>query len=280
MRGIIGGCRVEWGAIALVLALLGTAERAAAQPETVTTCVSRGADLSLFTMPVGDTAAFQDSIRRAEPLPHPGYVGEQPWFTLKEPIAFPAGRGLRLTTYGRPRFIGGDLLRRVGEYRGVGVYADRNAWWRVEVFYLPLRAGCEFQPYTPPHWGIECSSLGCPFTAESPPAGAVCRLRGDELVWEDERRPEAATRYAESRRWYAAGRPVTFKGRGFERVGLPQVLPPGSVRRIGEVDGVGVYVGSAEAGADRIWGFYVPVRRGCEFQLYEDTTMHHTVRGE
>ena len=146
---------------------------------------------------------------------------------------------------------------------------------------LPSRArGCEFQPYTTPHWGIPCSSLGCPFTADSRPVGAVCRLRGDELVWEDERRPEAAAQYAESRRWYAADRPVTFKGHDFSKIGLPLVMPPGSVRRIGEVDGVGVYVGSAESGADRTWGFYAPVRRGCEFQLYEDTAMYHSVRGE
>ena len=82
MREIIAGWRAGWFATAVVLTLLGTAERAAAQPETVTTCVGRGAELSLFTMPVGDTAAFQDSIRRAESLPHPGYAGEQPWFTL------------------------------------------------------------------------------------------------------------------------------------------------------------------------------------------------------
>jgi len=277
LRGIIACCRAGWVATALVLALLGTAERAAAQPEMVTTCVSRGGGLSLFTMPVGDTAAFQDSIRRAEPLPHPHYAGEQPWFTVGEPFAF---RGQRLVKYGLPRFIEGHLLRRVGEHAGVGVSVDRDAWWLVGALYLPVRGGCEFQPYQPPHSGIPCQSLGCPFALENPPAGAVCRLRGDELVWEDERRPEAAARYAESRRWYAADRPVTFRGHEFGRMGLPRVLPPGSVRRIGELDGVGVYVGSSEAGADRIWGFYVPVRRGCEFQLYEDTMMYGSVRGE
>jgi hypothetical protein len=98
-------------------------------------------------------------------------------------------------------------------------------------------------------------------------------------VWEDERRPEAPVRYAESRRWYAADRLVTFRGHEFGRMELPRVLPPGSVRKIGEVDGVGVYVGPSGSGADRIFGFYVPVRRGCEFQLYEDTTMYGSVRG-
>lgn len=277
MRGIIAGCPAGRIAAALVLALLGTAQRAAAQPEAVTTCVARGDGLSLFAVPVGDTAAFQDSIRRAESLPRPDYAGEQSWFTVGEPFAF---RGQRLVKYGRPRFIEGHLLRRVGEHEGVGVYVDRDAWWLVGALYLPVRGGCEFQPYQPPHWGIPCESLGCPFAVENPPAGAVCRLRGDELVWEDERRPEAAARYAESRRWYAADRLITFRGHRFGKMGLPQVLPPGSVRRIGEVDGVGVYVGSADVDRERTMGFYIPVRRGCEFQLYEDDTMYHTVRGE
>jgi hypothetical protein len=268
LRGIIA---------ALVLALLGTAQRAAAQPQTVTTCVARGAGLSLFTMPAGDTAVFQDSIRRAESLPRPDYAGEQPWFTAGLPIVL---RGQWLAKYGRSRFIEGHLLRRVGEHEGVGVYVDSNAWWLVGALYLPVHGGCEFQPYVAPHWGIPCSSLGCPFARESPPVGAVCRLRGDELVWEDERRPEAPARYAESRRWYATDWLIAFQGHRFGKMGLPQELPPGSVRRIGELDGVGVYVGSAEIDRDRTWGFYVPVRRGCLFQLYEDDTMYPAVRGE
>ncbi|HEX8672773.1 MAG TPA: hypothetical protein VF710_12835, partial [Longimicrobium sp.] len=115
MRGIDAGCRTGWIAAALVLALLATAERAAAQPATVTTCVVRDTGLSPFTMPVGDTAAFQDSVRRAEVLPHSGYAGEQPWFTVGWPIVF---RGQRMAKYGRARFIDGNLLRRVGEHEG------------------------------------------------------------------------------------------------------------------------------------------------------------------
>jgi hypothetical protein len=268
-------------AAAAVLALLGTAGRTAAQAEPVTTCVVRGAGISLFRMPASDTAAFQDSVRRAEPLPRSGYAGGQPWFVQNQPIVFE----WRLTRYGLPRFIDGHLLRRVGEYQGVGIYAAEGEWSRVETVYLPVRAGCEFQPYQPPHWGIPCSSLGCPFPREEPPPGTVCRLRGDDLVWEreDEQRPEDAAgpsaQLAEGRRWYAADRPITFQGQSFGKMGRPRQLPPGSVRRIGEVDGVGVYVGS-EAPAERVSSFYVPVRPGCEFQLYEDAMMYGAVRGD
>lgn len=155
----------------------------------------------------------------------------------------------------------------------------------MEVFYLPVRAGCKFQPYRTPHWGIPCSFLGCPFPREEAPPGAVCRLRDGELVWEQQAgglREGGAGRpgseFAASRRWYAADRPITFQGHSFIKTGLPRHLPPGSVRRIGEVDGVGVYVGPEETG--RVYGFYVPVREGCEFQLYEDASAFHMVRGD
>lgn len=277
MRGIVAG-RGLW--IATVLALLGTAGRAAAQAEMVTTCVARGAGMPLFRMPASDTAAFQDSLRRAEPLPRAGYAGEQPWFNSFERVNFPSHYRPGLGKHSRPRFIDGHLLRRVGEYQGVGVYAATDVWWRVEVLYIPVRAGCEFQPYRTAHWGLPCSVVGCPFAEREPPRGAVCRLRGDGLVWEDARRREPTSGFAESRRWYVTGRPITFRRREYLKTGLTHTLPPGSVHRIGEVDGVGVYVGIAEKGLERPWGFYVPVRAGCEFQLYEDAMEFGGVRGE
>jgi hypothetical protein len=270
-------------AAAVLLALAGAAERTSAQADAVTTCVANGSELTSFRLAAGDTAAFQDSVRRAHPVPGPGYAGEQPWFTGNEPVNF---RGARLNKYGRPRFIDAHLLRRVGEYQGIGVYAAETAWWRVDVFYLPVRAGCEFQPYSTPHWGMECSEFGCPFPQEPPAPGAVCVIRDGELVWTRETgdaRPGGGSagrlELAASRRWYAADRPLTFRGKQFVKTGLPRELPPGSVRRVAEVDGVGVYMAPGYD-TGRIWGFYVPVRAGCEFQLYEDTEMFHEVRGD
>jgi hypothetical protein len=263
---------------AVLLALLGTAGRAAAQADSVTTCVASGGGLALFRLAASDTVAFDDSVRRTDPASRPGYAAEQPWFTGYDPIPF---SGQRLTKLGLPRFIEGHLLRRVGEHRGVGVYAAERDWWRVEVFYLPVRAGCKFQPYRTPHWGIPCSYLGCPFPREEAPPGAACRLRDGELVWERQAGdPRQEGPFAASRRWYAADRTITFQGRGYVKVGLPRRLPPGSVRRIGEVDGVGVYAGSPEYEGQSVYGFYVPVREGCEFQLYEDAEALYTVRGD
>jgi hypothetical protein len=267
-------------AAAVLLALLGTAEHMAAQAEMVTTCVASGSQLTPFQMAAGDTAAFQDSLRRAHPAPSPGYAAEQPWFSGKGWIPFHQQPWSKASV---PRFLDLRLLRRVGEHEGVGVYAEHRAWWRVHAVYLPVRAGCEFQPYVPPHWGIPCSALGCPFPPEPPAPGAACEIRDGELVWTqaaaDSPRGGSAGRLelASSRRWYAADRRITFQGHGFVKSGLPRQLPPGSVRRIGEVDGVGVYMGPDSG---RVYGFFVPVSAGCEFQLYEDPTMFHWVRDD
>jgi len=272
---------MKWIAAAVLLAVVGTAGRTAAQADAVTTCVANGSELASFRVAAGDTIAFQDSVRLAHPAPRPGYAAEQPWFTANEPISFRRGY---LIKYGLPRFIEPHLLRRVGEYRGVGVYMAETDWWRVEVFYLPVRAGCEFQPYKTPHWGMSCDVLGCPFPREPPPPGAVCEIRDGELVWAQEAdasRGDSAGRLelAPSRAWYAEDRPITFQGARFVKMGLPRQLPPGSVRRMGEVDGVGVYM-APRATTDREPGFYVPVRAGCEFQLYEDITVFPGVRGD
>jgi hypothetical protein len=267
-------------AAAVLLALLGAAERTAAQADAVTTCVANGSELTSFRLAAGDTAAFQDSLRRAHPVPGPGYAAEQPWFTTNETISFRQGR---LIKYGLPRFIDAHLLRRLGEYQGVGVHMAETEWWRVEVFYLPVRAGCEFQPYRTPHWGMLCSELGCPFPSEPPSPGAVCVIRDGELVWTQEagdaRPGTGRLDLAPSRRWYADDRPLAFQGKHYVKIGLPRELPPGSLRRIGEVDGVGVYMGPG-ASTESVSGFYVPVRAGCEFQLYEDNTMFPGVRGD
>jgi len=100
----------------------------------------------------------------------------------------------------------------------------------------------------------------------------------------DARPGGSAGRLAPSRGWYTADRRLAFRRHKFVKTGLPRQLPPGSVRRVAEVDGVGVYMAPGSdtgriSDKTRIWGFYVPVRAGCEFQLYEDIDMFHGVRG-
>jgi hypothetical protein len=71
------------------------------------------------------------------------YAASHPWYADGEPIRF---RGRRFVRYGEPRVLGVPEVARAGEYRGVGVYTEPGDTAPAFV-YLPVRPGCEFQPY-------------------------------------------------------------------------------------------------------------------------------------
>jgi hypothetical protein len=57
-------------------------------------------------------------------------------------------RGRPYRREARPRILAIDEVAKVGEYRGVGVYADaKDTASASRWVYLPVRPGCEFQPY-------------------------------------------------------------------------------------------------------------------------------------
>ena len=100
----------------------------------------------------------------------------------------------------------------------------------------------------------------------------VRAARGDTVVVvEGEQRPFAAvhpvsTGYAATREFFIQDGPVSFGDRRYIRFGLPQVIAPGELARVGEFQGVPVFT---EAGASaRPELVYLPVRPGCEFQPY------------
>jgi hypothetical protein len=110
-------------------------------------CVVRNGRLETVTVPyeqiTGDTTApgkrpaqvFGDSV---------GYAEGATWFIRNEPIAL-AGR--RFEKYGMIRVIGPADVAPVGEYQGVTVFAEPANAARPSIVYLPVRRGCEFQPY-------------------------------------------------------------------------------------------------------------------------------------
>jgi len=76
------------------------------------------------------------------------YASVAGWFVNREPITF---RGHPYVLYARPRILGPHEITRVGEYRGVGVYAEAaDTASAAQFIYLPTRSGCEFQPYAAP----------------------------------------------------------------------------------------------------------------------------------
>jgi hypothetical protein len=91
-----------------------------------------------------DTLVGDRTLAQAHPAEALPYAGSQPWFINNEPIA-PAGR--RFVKYGLPRVLPAGELRPAGEYRGVPIFAEAGGTGETRVFYVPVRPGCEFQPY-------------------------------------------------------------------------------------------------------------------------------------
>jgi hypothetical protein len=73
-----------------------------------------------------------------------GYAGGAVWYINNEPITV---NGRRYVRYGLPRVLGTNEVTRTADYQGVPVFAETGAQGTPEVLYVPVRPGCEFQPY-------------------------------------------------------------------------------------------------------------------------------------
>jgi hypothetical protein len=91
----------------------------------------------------GDTVIAGRSLREAYPTTTPPYAAGAAWYVEGTPIMLD---GRRYVKFGMPRVLGVSEVARMGEYLGVPVFAEAGVT-RPEVVYLPVRPGCEFQPY-------------------------------------------------------------------------------------------------------------------------------------
>jgi hypothetical protein len=97
-----------------------------------------------FNPATGDTTVAGQAFRTAYPSTTPPYAAGADWFIANEPVTFQTRRYVK---FGLPRIVGVGDLSRVGEYQGVPVFAETGAPARPDVIYIPVRPGCEFQPY-------------------------------------------------------------------------------------------------------------------------------------
>lgn len=74
--------------------------------------------------------------------------------------------------------------------------------------------------------------------------------------------------FAAEKTWYIDNESIRVDDRLFRKVGLPRMLEVGDVIRVGEYDGVPVFAEPGETLA-ATYLLYLPVRRGCEFQMYD-----------
>lgn len=73
------------------------------------------------------------------------YASKAGWYINNEAVPYKTAKFVK---YGLPRVLGSTEVVRTGEYGGVGIYTEAGVPENeVEVIYIPVRSGCEFQPY-------------------------------------------------------------------------------------------------------------------------------------
>lgn len=72
------------------------------------------------------------------------YAHNTSWFKNNDAITY---KGNKYVKYGLPRILGVSEIELSDKYDGVGVYIESGFTGQVEVVYIPVRQGCEFQPY-------------------------------------------------------------------------------------------------------------------------------------
>jgi hypothetical protein len=94
---------------------------------------------AMYNTQTGDTTV------NGQPIPATtGYAAGATWYINNEPITV---MGRRYVRYGLPRVLGVNEVARAADYQGVAVFAEAGAQGTPEVLYVPVRPGCEFQPY-------------------------------------------------------------------------------------------------------------------------------------
>lgn len=90
-----------------------------------------------------DTTVAGIPLSDAHPATTPPYLGGAEWYARDEMVLFERRRYLR---YGLPRVVRPAALTRVGEFRGIPLFAEsrRHA---MRYVYALVNPGCEFQPY-------------------------------------------------------------------------------------------------------------------------------------
>ena len=150
--GALAACRPA--APPPVPASLASAPAAPAAPREPTliadppmVCVVQGG--RIFTVEAQYRSATSDSVVNGRPL-HEVYpvtaehAATARWYHANEPVVF---AGHRYIKYGLPRVLSpGDVVL-AGNVQGVSAFAEPSAGRPPDVIYLPVDAGCMFQPY-------------------------------------------------------------------------------------------------------------------------------------
>lgn len=115
---------------------------------TIQVCVVDNGQLemisAIYRPATADTLVGGQPFNQVHPATVPNYAAGANWFLQSSEISFMDNTHVK---YGVTRMITPSQLQRVGEYQGTPVFAEAGTSSPWEVVYLPVRPGCEFQPY-------------------------------------------------------------------------------------------------------------------------------------
>ncbi len=117
----------------------------------VLTCVIREGEVTAIRfrldLATGDSTVQGQAFSDLYPPTPPAYVAGASWYIDGEPIVL---GGRRYQKLGPLRVVSPERLHRVGEFKGTSVFADTVGTNLDGVVFVPVRPGCEFQPYSLP----------------------------------------------------------------------------------------------------------------------------------
>jgi hypothetical protein len=121
---------------------------AAPATREITVCVVEDGQLrtvtATFNPATSDTMIAGQRFTQRYPAQAPMYAAGQSWMIQQQPVTF---QNREYVPFGVTRVIQPPQLQRVGEFQGTAVFAETGAATPHQVVYVPVRPGCEFQPY-------------------------------------------------------------------------------------------------------------------------------------
>ncbi len=137
---------------ALFLSVLVSSSASSQQTVEINVCIIDQKQLKTITAnydrTTGDTTLMVNGSRKTFRQVYSSigkeYAASTTWYINNETLVL---RGKKFVKYGLPRILGATEIVRAGEYKGVGVYVEAGLKGVPEIVYIPVRSGCEFQPY-------------------------------------------------------------------------------------------------------------------------------------
>jgi hypothetical protein len=114
----------------------------------IAVCVVEGSGLrtvqAMFNPATRDTLVDGEPFAERYPATAPTYAAGASWFISSDTLRL---SNKTYVKFGVTRRVPPEQLRSVGAVMGTSVFAESNAAAPQSVVYVPVRPGCEFQPY-------------------------------------------------------------------------------------------------------------------------------------